>query len=106
MWSKGQNSTFSDHAMLHIQDVLKSNYQVIMYANPGPNNLNPYLHLALRNYTGCAELYAHGFMRTHKYAPDFFCGSLFYLCLSLAYYLVKLSVFCSLVFTWWEKADL
>ena len=55
---------------------------------PGPNSLNPYLHLALRNYTGGAELYAHAFMRTHKYTPDFFCGSLFYLCLCLAYYLV------------------
>ena len=42
---------------------------------------------SLRIYTGGAELYAHAFMRTHRYAPDF-CGSLFYLCLSLAYYLV------------------
>ena len=43
---------------------------------------------SLRNYTGGVELYAHAFMRTHRYAPDFFCGSLFYLCMSLAYYLV------------------
>ena len=48
----------------------------------------PNIVSSLRKYTGGAELYAHAFMRTHVYAPDFFCGSLFYLCLSLAYYLV------------------
>ena len=29
----------------------------------------------LKNYTGDAELYAHAFLRTRRYAPDFFCGS-------------------------------
>ena len=37
----------------------------------------PNIVSSLRKYTGGAELYAHAFMHTHVYAPDFFCGSLF-----------------------------
>ena len=34
---------------------------------------------SLRNYTGGAEFYAHAFLRTRRYTPDFFCGSFFYI---------------------------
>ena len=58
---------------------------------------------SLRNYTGGAELYAHAFMRTHRYAPDSF-EDLFFICVCLWH--ITFSVFCSLVFTCWERADL
>ena len=45
-------------------------------------------------YTGGAELYVHAFLRTHKFDPDFFCGSFIYLCPSLTYCLVCVLQHC------------
>ena len=39
-------------------------------------------------------MHEHAFMRTRGNAPDFFCGSLVYLCPSLAYDLVCVSQPC------------